>query len=122
MKLYPAPFAPGDRFTFSNRHGSCTLEAVSPPQPVRGLRIKDAPPACRMTWDRMEQIALITDQVRLQPVIAHTLKGKGSAFVRHASPSEAGWVRVVSLKYCTPTPARDQIAADMNAGRNRVPC
>ncbi len=121
MKNYPSPFAPGDRFTFSNKHGSCVLEAVTAPQPVRGVRLVDVPPTCLITWDKMEQIALITDQVMLQPVCGRDLKTKCCAFIRHATTDTAGWVRVVSLKYLTPTPARKQIAADMDAGRNRVP-
>lgn len=120
MKNYPAPFAIGDQFRFVNRHGDVTLEAVTDAQPIREIRLADAPKICLISWGDLEKIALITDQVRLQPVCGPSLKGRNSAFIRHATTDTAGWVRVVKLTYATRTPAKDQIAADLAAGRNRI--
>ncbi len=119
MKRYPSPFSAGDKFTFENKHGNVTLEAVTAPRPIAGRYIKDAPPECLISWDTMEQIALITDQVRLQPFIGDSLEAP-CAFVRHSSPSEVGWVKVITLEYTTKAPAHEQIEEDMNAGRNRL--
>lgn len=118
--IYPSPFSVGDRFDFSNRHGSVILEAVTLPQPVSEIYFKDAPDECRMTWDEMEQIVLITDQVRLQPVAKMQLGPQNAAFVRHATCSTAGWVKIVELKYLSKIPAKDQIQADLDGGRNRI--
>lgn len=122
MKLYPSPFTIGDQFTFSNKHGSVTLEAVAESQPVKAFRRSDAPPECLLTWDEIEQIALITDQVRLQPLVGPDLVNKAQAFIRHDTTSSAGWVKVVELNYTGKLSAQDQIEADMRGGRNRLPC
>ncbi len=120
MKRYPSPFIIGDRFHFTNKHGTVTLEAVTESQPVNTIYLKDAPTSCRISWDELEQIALITDQVRLQPVCGDNLKARCSAFIRHDTTSTAGWVKVVELKYNTDRLARDVIASDLASGRNRI--
>ena len=120
MKLYPSPFSIGDRFEFSNKHGNVTLEAVAASQPVKAFRREDAPPECLLTWDEIEQIALITDQVRLQPLLGPDMVNKANAFIRHDTTSSAGWVKVVTLNYTGKKSAQDQIEADMNGGRNHI--
>lgn len=114
---YPSPFVAGDVFTLSNRHGSCELVAASDPRPVRGMRLEDAPAECIVSMVEVEQVALITDQVRLQPVIGSTTR---CALIRHDTTSTAAFVRVRALNYTTEQPAQDQIEADMRAGRNRI--
>lgn len=118
-RLYPSPFVKGDRFTFENKHGRCVLEAVEDPRPVRSILLAQCPLEDRMTWDELEQIALITDQVRLQPLLGGFSRADGKcAFVRHATTSTAAFVKVVELSYVNKTPAHEQIARDLAGGRN----
>lgn len=125
MKLYPCPFNVGDRRTFKNKHGEVTLEVVSPAAPVSTFYRKDAPEECLIDFDTAEQIELITDGVRLAAVfdwvgMIETGKDSKGAYVLHDTTKTCGWVKVVSLNYTNPVPAKDQIAQDMDNGRNRV--
>ena len=120
MRLYPSPFQPGDRFAFANKHGSVTLEAIEAPRPVREIYLKDLPDEYRITWDDIEKIALITDQVRLQVVPGRDLKTKCCGVIRHDTTHTAAWCKVVELNYVTETPAREQIRHDLDHGRNAL--
>lgn len=123
-KLYPCPFNVGDRRSFANKHGTCTLEVVSAASPVSDKYSHNAPAECLIDFDTIEQIGLITDQVRLQPVgdwvgiCTNKAKPEG-AFVLHDTTKTCGWVKVVELKYTNPVPAKDQIDADMRGARGR---
>lgn len=116
-KLYPSPFSAGERFHFENKHGQVILEAVTQPQAISSIRLINAPKECLMSWDEMGQIALITDQERLQPVCGFPLR-KRVAFIRHETASSAGWVKVVQLNYICNISAKEQIERDLQAGRN----
>jgi len=120
MSLYPFKFAVGDQFTFENRHGSVTLEVVSDLMKVGSLRFADCPKDCHVTFDQMEEIALITDQVRLQSVSNWRSVNGPCAWILHATTGEAAWVKLVKLDYTTKAPAKDQIETDLRGGRNRV--
>lgn len=118
MKLYPSLFKAGDRFSFKNRHGEVVLEAIENPRPVNQIRRSQIPKELGISFDEVEQIALITDQVRLQPLIDLNKNNKTNGFIRHSSACEAAICKVVSLSYSNPIPAKYQIQEDMNAGRN----
>lgn len=131
MNLYPSPFKAGDRFTFENQHGRCVLEALTDPQPIRGLDVvTHLPKEHWITFDQIEQIALITDQVRLQPFVPWMdLKKLGldfntdpiGGYLRHATGSTCACCKVIELAYTNKTSAKDQIADDLFHGRNRLP-
>ena len=117
--LYPSPFQAGDRFSFKNKHGSVTLEALNAPRPVREIYLRDLPNEHRITWDDIEKIALITDQVRIQLIPGRDLKSASCGVIRHDTTHSAAFCRVVELSYTTATPAREQIQYDLDHGRNR---
>ena len=118
-RLYPSPFQSGDRFAFKNKHGGLVLEAIEAPRPVREIYLKDLPAEHQVTWDDIEKIALITDQVRIQLILGRDLKSACCGVVRHDTTHSAAFCRVVELDYVTATPARDQIQHDLDHGRNR---
>lgn len=121
MRLYPSPFQTGDRFTYENKHGRVTLEALGEPRSVREIFLKDLPEVHQLTWDDLEKIALITDQERLQLIPGRNLRSPCCGVVRHATGSTAAFCRVVELQYTNPTPAKEQIQYDLAAGRNSQP-
>lgn len=121
MKQYPSPFKIGDQFTFENKFGKVVLEAIEEPRPVSSIFVKQVPIEHRLTWNEVEQIALISDQIRLQPLLlSNDLVEKSCGFIRHATTSTAGICKVVSLTYTGEMSAKHQINDDMNRGRNRI--
>ena len=116
MKQYPSPFKIGDQFTFENKFGK--VEAIEEPRPVSSIFVKQVPIEHRLTWNEVEQIALISDQIRLQPLLG--LVEKSCGVIRHATTSTAGICKAVSLTYTGEMSAKHQINQDMIHGRNRV--
>ena len=105
---------------FENKFGKVVLEAIEEPRPVSSIFVKQVPIEHRLTWNEVEQIALISDQIRLQPLLSNDLGKKSCGVIRHATTSTAGICKVVSLTYTGEMSAKHQINQDMIRGRNRV--
>jgi len=95
---------------YANRYGRLTLVLTTDFVPVSSIHGRDLPDEVRFRgFDTAEQIALITDNRRLQIAFVHPLSAEIGFVIVHNSPSTAAVARIDRLEYTGPN-AQNEIA------------
>ena len=83
---------------FNNKYGSAELEVVGEYVPVCGLHSRDVPAEFKFSLDTAEQLALITENRRIQIIFEYPSM-KRAFLIVHKSASIAAVARIVNLDF-----------------------
>ena len=101
--MYSDKYEIGQSINYSNEFGTLALLIVAALRPVSGFRLADVDDKYTFALETAEQIALITDNRRLQLVCA----GGRCGVVVHASPNEIHLASVAAINYTGGNPAQE---------------
>ena len=84
-------------FTYKNKYGSVMLEVMGEYQHVSKFHAEDVPENCFISMDEAEQIALITDNLKIQECFSKDLKK--IYIIRHKNANTAVLCKPYNLNY-----------------------
>lgn len=91
--------------TFSNKYGVLSIEQVGQTRPVSQIHIKNIPEELQFSLERAEQMALITENRKVQFLFDKTLNRV--AMVYHESSSTCWVAKVTMLRYAGPNAQKE---------------